>query len=136
MYADSVTDAMREAIDETQRRREVQLTYNEAHGIEPKTIIKEIRDLTDRVRIAAQAESALDVSPAEMEPAALDKMIRELEKEMRTAAENWEFEKAAALRDQIFDLRRRSGKQGASVEARSQVVARTHHCQAGWLGYS
>ncbi len=105
MYADSVTDAMREAIDETQRRREVQLTYNEAHGIEPKTIIKEIRDLTDRVRIAAQAESALDVSPAEMEPAALDKMIRELEKEMRTAAENWEFEKAAALRDQIFDLR-------------------------------
>ena len=105
MYADSVTDAMQEAIDETQRRREVQLTYNEAHGIEPKTIIKEIRDLTDRVRIAAQAESALDVSPADMEPGALDKMIRELEKEMRTAAENWEFEKAAALRDQIFDLR-------------------------------
>jgi excinuclease ABC subunit B len=105
MYADSITDAMREAIDETQRRREVQVAYNEAHGIEPKTIIKEIRDLTDRVRAATQDESALDVSPSEMEPAALDKLIRELEKEMRNAADNWEFEKAAALRDQIFDLR-------------------------------
>ncbi len=105
MYADFMTDAMRVAIDETNRRREIQVAYNEEHGIEPQTIIKEIRDLTDRVRAAAQDESALDLAPEEMEPAALDKMIRELEKEMRTAAENWEFEKAAVLRDQIFDLR-------------------------------
>ncbi len=105
MYADNMTDAMKEAIDETNRRRDTQIAYNEEHGIEPKTIIKEIRDLTDRVRAATQEESALDVAPEEMEPAALDKLIRELEKEMKTAAENWEFEKAAALRDQIFDLR-------------------------------
>ncbi|MGC9469104.1 MAG: excinuclease ABC subunit UvrB [Anaerolineae bacterium] len=105
MYADTVTDAMREAIDETNRRREIQVAYNEEHGIEPKTIIKQIRDLTDRVRARTQEGSALDVAPEEMEPSNLDKLIRELEKEMKTAAENWEFEKAAALRDQIFELR-------------------------------
>ncbi len=105
MYADLMTDAMRVAIDETNRRREIQVAYNKEHGIEPQTIIKEIRDLTDRVRAAAQDESALDLAPEEMEPVALDKMIRELEKEMKLAAENWEFEKAAVLRDQIFDLR-------------------------------
>ena len=70
MYADLMTDAMRVAIDETNRRREIQVAYNEEHGIEPQTIIKEIRDLTDRVRAAAQDESALDLAPEEMEPAA------------------------------------------------------------------
>lgn len=105
MYADQVTAAMEEAIDETNRRREKQLAYNEEHGIEPQAIIKEIRDLTDRVRARTQEESALDVQPEEMEPAVLDKLIRELEKEMRMAAESWEFEKAAALRDQLFELR-------------------------------
>jgi len=105
MYADAMTDAMTTAIDETNRRRKVQQDYNDKHGIVPQDIIKEIRDLTDRVRAATQDQSALDLSPREMEPADLDKLIRELEKEMRTAAENWEFEKAAALRDQIFELR-------------------------------
>jgi excinuclease ABC subunit B len=105
MYADAMTDAMREAIDETNRRREIQRAHNKAHGIEPRAIVKEIRDLTDRVRAQTQPESALDVQPVDMEPVALDKLIRELEKEMKTSAENWEFEKAAALRDQIFELR-------------------------------
>jgi len=105
MYADAMTDAMTTAIDETNRRRKVQQDYNDKHGIVPQDIIKEIRDLTDRVRAATQDQSALNLSPREMEPADLDKLIRELEKEMRTAAENWEFEKAAALRDQIFELR-------------------------------
>jgi excinuclease ABC subunit B len=105
MYADHMTDAMTQAIDETSRRREIQRAYNKEHGIEPRAIIKEIRDLTDRVRAQTQQDSALDLQPAEMEPAALDKLIRELEKEMKTSAENWEFEKAAALRDQIFELR-------------------------------
>ena len=105
MYADRMTDAMTTAIEETTRRREVQQAYNEEHGIEPKTIIKEIRDLTDRVRAATQDKSALDLAPEELEPIDLDKLIRELEKEMRTSAENWEFEKAATLRDQIFELR-------------------------------
>ncbi|MGC9349013.1 MAG: excinuclease ABC subunit UvrB [Anaerolineae bacterium] len=105
MYADTVTDAMDKAIDETNRRREIQQAYNEEHGIEPQAIVKAIRDLTDRVRARTQEESALDVQPEDMEPAALDKLIRELEKEMKSAAEAWEFEKAAALRDQIFELR-------------------------------
>jgi excinuclease ABC subunit B len=105
MYADQMTDAMRQAIDETTRRREIQRTYNTEHGIEPRAIIKEIRDLTDRVRAQTQQDSAMDLQPVEMEPAALEKLIRELEKEMKTSAENWEFEKAAALRDQIFELR-------------------------------
>jgi excinuclease ABC subunit B len=105
MYADKITEAMREAIDETNRRREIQEAFNEAHGIEPQAIIKEIRDLTDRVRASTQEESALDLAPEELEPKDLDKLIRELEKEMRKAAENWEFEKAAALRDQLYDLR-------------------------------
>ncbi|MBN1249433.1 MAG: excinuclease ABC subunit UvrB, partial [Anaerolineae bacterium] len=105
MYADAVTDAMQEALDETNRRREIQLAFNEEHGIEPQAIMKEIRDLTDRVRAATQEESAMDLAPEEMEAKDLDKLIRELEKEMRKAAENWEFEKAAALRDQLYDLR-------------------------------
>jgi excinuclease ABC subunit B len=105
MYADTVTEAMQEAIDETNRRREKQIAYNKAHGVEPRAIIKEVRDLTDRVRVAAQKESDLDLKPEEMEPAMLDKLIKELEREMRAAAEDWEFEKAAALRDQVFELR-------------------------------
>jgi excinuclease ABC subunit B len=105
MYADTITDAMRQAIDETNNRRDKQTSYNQQHGIIPQTIIKEIRDLTDRVRAATQNEQERDRSIEELEPAALDKLIRELEKEMRTAAGNWEFEKAASLRDQIFELR-------------------------------
>jgi excinuclease ABC subunit B len=105
MYADQVTDAMQQAIDETTRRRETQEAYNEEHGIEPTAIVKEIRDITDRVRVAAQQESGLDLKPEEMEPTTLRKLIQELEKEMKQTADNWEFEKAAALRDQIFELR-------------------------------
>ncbi len=105
MYADTVTDAMREAIEETEARRKKQREHNEAHGIEPQAIVKEIHDLTERVRVAVQEENAPDVRPEAMEPAALQKLIHELEKEMKSAAESWEFEKAAALRDQIFELR-------------------------------
>jgi excinuclease ABC subunit B len=105
MYADKITDAMQQAIDETNNRREKQNSYNEAHGIIPQTIVKEIRDLTDRVRSATQDAAERDRSIEELEPAALDKLIRELEKEMRAAAGDWEFEKAATLRDQIFELR-------------------------------
>jgi len=105
MYADTITDAMEQAIEETNNRRETQRAYNEKHGIEPQTIIKEIRDLTDRVRSTTQDEEDRNRAVEELEPAALDKLIRELAKEMRTAAANWEFEKAATLRDQIFEMR-------------------------------
>jgi excinuclease ABC subunit B len=109
MYADRMTDSMRRAIEETDRRRSVQDAYNKAHGIEPKQIVKQIRDLTDRVKaLAAQGEgdetaqtSDLHSLPVER----LNKMIRELEKEMKLAAQRLEFEKAAALRDQVFELR-------------------------------
>ncbi len=103
MYADKMTEAMQQAIEETQRRREIQRRYNEEHGIEPASIIKAVRDLTDRVRVA-EAPSA-PPEPEELDPQALEELIRNLEKEMRAAAQAWEFEKAAALRDRIFELR-------------------------------
>lgn len=105
MYADTLTEAMQAAIDETNARRKKQRAYNEVHGLVPQAIVKEIYDLTARVRAATQEEPALDIKPEAMEPATLQKLIHELEKEMKAAAENWEFEKAAALRDQIFELR-------------------------------
>jgi len=105
MYADNVTEAMREAIDETNRRRKIQQAYNEAHGIEPRSIVKEIRDLTDRVKAEAEPEQEGKAALEELSPAALDRLIKNLEKEMRAAAADWEFEKAAALRDQIYELR-------------------------------
>ncbi len=105
MYADRVTAAMQEAIAETEARRARQEAWNREHGIEPRAIVKEVRDLTDRVRAEIGAEEAAAPSPEALSPAALEKLIRKLEGEMRAAAEAWEFEKAAALRDQVFELR-------------------------------
>jgi excinuclease ABC subunit B len=105
MYADRITDSMRQAIDETQHRREVQDAYNKEHGIEPTAIVKAIHDITDRVRTESQEAGTAETDPEAMDPAALRKMIQALEKEMKQAADTWEFEKAAALRDQIFQLR-------------------------------
>lgn len=106
MYADRVTESMRRAIEETQRRREIQLRYNAAHNIVPSSIVKEVRDLTDRVREqAASARGEAVRSPAELPPDELARFIRELEKQMKAAAEVLEFEKAALLRDQILELR-------------------------------
>jgi excinuclease ABC subunit B len=105
MYADKVTDSMRRAIDETNRRRLKQTTYNEAHGITPASIVKEIHDLTDRVRAVAEEKAEYRVS-RRLPKDELTRVIKELEKQMHAAAEALEFEKAALLRDQIFDLRR------------------------------
>jgi excinuclease ABC subunit B len=110
MYADRMTESMKRALDETNRRREIQTAYNTEHNIQPASIVKQVRDLTDRVR-AQIAESkpaapAEDVSPEDLSKLELDKMVRELEKAMRQAAKDLEFEKAAALRDQVFELRR------------------------------
>ena len=113
LYADKTTAAMRRALDETQRRRTLQEEHNRVHGIEPTTITKEVRDLTDRVKAMTRESAAADAAAA---PApSLDaltaeqaaRMIAELEKEMKQAAQHLEFEKAAALRDQILELRRR-----------------------------
>lgn len=103
MYADRITDSMRRAIDETERRREIQQAYNEANGIQPKTIIKDIRDT-----LAITYEEKGD--PREMSRWMKDKKKREraiasLEKEMRQAAKRLDFEHAAELRDMIMELR-------------------------------
>jgi excinuclease ABC subunit B len=108
MYAEKVTDSMKRAIDETERRRAKQIAYNETHGIEPVSIIKEIRDLTDQVAahaIAERGEEYQAFTPSQMPKDELSRVIKELEKQMKAAAEALEFEKAAALRDQIFELR-------------------------------
>ena len=108
MYADHVTDSMRFAIDETERRRAKQIAYNQEHGIEPMSIIKAVRDLTDQVAARAAAESKADYTvftPAQLPKDELSHLIDQLEAQMRSAAEGLEFEKAAALRDQIYELR-------------------------------
>jgi excinuclease ABC subunit B len=105
MYADRITDSMRRAIDETERRRKVQVAYNKEHGIVPATIVKEIRDITQRVRSAAVKREEAGLLPAQLPKSELARLIRELEKQMKAAAKDLEFEKAALLRDQIFELR-------------------------------
>jgi excinuclease ABC subunit B len=104
-YADEVTDSMRRAIDETERRREIQIAYNQEHGIEPASIVKEVRDLTDRVRRQAAPEEEPVPGLARLPKDELARMIRELKKQMKAAADSLEFEKAALLRDRIFELR-------------------------------
>jgi len=104
MYADRLTDSMRQAIDETNRRREIQAAYNQEHGITPSTIVKEIRDLTQRMRLVAEDKAEYKVA-TEIPKDEAHRLIKELEKQMKAAAQNLEFEKAALLRDQILELR-------------------------------
>ena len=108
MYADHMTDSMRRAIDETNRRRAKQIAYNEERGIQPVGIFKAVRDLTDQLTIKAVAEPKAEyrVSGVSGLPKTeMQRVISELEKKMKEAARDLEFEKAAALRDQIFELR-------------------------------
>jgi excinuclease ABC subunit B len=108
MYADRVTNSMDRAIEETNRRRAKQVAFNEEHGIEPVSIIKQVRDLTDRVKVQAVAESKAEYrvdGVAGLPKAELRHLISEMEKQMKIAAQDLEFEKAAVLRDQVFELR-------------------------------
>ena len=102
MYADVVTQSMRAAIDETQRRRKIQSNYNEANGIVPKTIIKSVRDLIEISSATAERKGRTGVK---MTKAEKEKEIGRLEKQMKEAARMMEFEYAAVLRDQIIELR-------------------------------
>lgn len=114
MYADKVTRSMKAAIDETYRRRQMQMAHNEEHGIQPRGIIKEIRDLSDRMRAVAEDSPDYDSAPEGNRPGViahiprdeLTRMVKDLESQMKTAAKNLEFEKAALLRDQVVELRR------------------------------
>ncbi len=108
MYADTMTDSMRRAIDETNRRRAKQMAFNEAHGIQPVSIFKAVRDLTDQLTVRAVAEPKGEYAvrgSASLQKSELQRVIGELEKQMKEAAKALEFEKAAALRDQIYELR-------------------------------
>ena len=105
MYADQVTDAMRRAIDETDRRRAKQTDYNQAHGIEPRSIVKGVHDLTERVKKVAEGQAAYSVQADTLTPKELRHLITELEAEMKKAAAELEFERAAVLRDEVTDLR-------------------------------
>jgi len=108
MYADNFTDAMHNAIDETNRRRDKQIAYNQEHGIEPVSIVKAVRDLTDQVTAHAVAEPQAEYrlkGAAGLPKSEMERVISELEKQMKIAATNLEFEKAAVLRDQIYELR-------------------------------
>jgi excinuclease ABC subunit B len=110
MYADQTTASMRVAIDETNRRRHIQEEYNARHGITPVGIKKEVRALAERLRpggaaaAAGAAESGLGIGAIPADEAA--RLIKDLESQMRHAAKDLEFERAAALRDQIVELRR------------------------------
>ncbi|MCO5228651.1 MAG: excinuclease ABC subunit UvrB [Thermomicrobiales bacterium] len=113
MYADTVTQSMKAAIDETYRRREIQVAYNTEHGIEPRGIVKEIRDLSDRMRAVAEEHAEYDAGGKTKEGVIfqlpkdeLARMIKDLESQMKAASKNYEFEKAAVFRDQIIELRR------------------------------
>ena len=108
MYADHVTVSMRKAIDETNRRRAKQVKFNEEHNIEPVSIVKAVRDLTDQLSVKSVAESRAEYKTKErpsLSKSELQRVIAELEKQMKEAAKDLQFEKAAVLRDQIFELR-------------------------------
>lgn len=117
MYADTMTDSMKRALDETNRRRKVQTEHNAAHNIVPQGIVKQVRDLTDRVRVAAEAKPGYKPgAPLEIPKSESARLIAELETQMKQAAQNWEFEKAALLRDQILELRQMIDLQDARPE--------------------
>ena len=106
MYADTITDSMRVALDETQRRREVQMAYNEEHGITPKTIQKAVRDLIAVSKKVAASEVQMEKDPESMSEKELEKLIKELEKQMKKAAADLNFEAAAELRDKLIELKK------------------------------
>lgn len=105
MYADRVTDSMKNAIEETERRRRIQEAYNRERGITPQGIQKSVRDITERVRAVAE-ESAPYVTHGDLPKDDIMRLIKDLESQMKSASRSLEFEKAALLRDQIVDLRK------------------------------
>jgi excinuclease ABC subunit B len=110
MYADVVTESMARALGETRRRREMQVAFNLEHGIEPKSIRKEVHDILSLVGNAAGGADAANAVRAEHLPRDVaEAMAKEIERKMREAAANLEFEKAAALRDELVNLRKQIG---------------------------
>ncbi len=105
MYADTITDSMRYAIDETARRRKIQQAYNEEHGITPTTIQKSVRDLIAISKRVAAEEVAFAKDPETMNRKELEKLIADIQKKMKKAAAELNFEAAAEYRDQMITLK-------------------------------
>jgi excinuclease ABC subunit B len=105
MYADTITDSMKMAIDETARRREIQMAYNEANGITPKTIEKKVREVIAISKEVAKDEMESNRAPEEMSAEELEKLIAKMKKKMETAAADLNFEMAAQYRDRIIELK-------------------------------
>ena len=105
MYADNMTDSMRAAITETNRRREIQQHYNQEHGITPQTIKKAVRDLISISRTIAKEERKFEKDPESMSRQELEKLIKDVEKQMKKAAADLNFEAAAELRDRMVELK-------------------------------
>lgn len=106
MYADVMTDSMKQAIEETERRRKVQMAYNEAHGIMPQTIKKSVRDLIAVSKKVAAEEVRMEKDPESMSEKELEKLAKELTKQMKKAAAELNFEAAAELRDKLVEIKR------------------------------
>ncbi len=107
MYADTITDSMRKAISETNRRRNIQEDYNREHGIVPKTIIKKVHDIIKAtVSVEDKKGMGLDKDPESMDRKELEKVISNVQKEMRQAAADLQFERAAELRDEVIELKK------------------------------
>ena len=106
MYADVITDSMRHAIEETQRRREIQKKYNDEHGITPTTIKKAVRDLIAISKAAAEPKADMEKDIESMSHKELEKLLKELSKQMHKAAAELDFERAAELRDQIIEIKK------------------------------
>ena len=106
MYADTITDSMRAAIDETRRRRELQMRYNEEHGITPQTIRKAVRDLISISKKVAKQEEVLEKDPESMSQEELEKLIKDLQRQMKKAAADLDFETAVKLRDNMIELKK------------------------------
>jgi excinuclease ABC subunit B len=115
MYADRMSDAMKEAIDETKRRRKIQTEYNESHHITPRTIKKAVEDILQHEKISAEEETAVKLDAVKKSanlfvPKERKKLVDLLKKEMSDAADRMDYEEAAVLRDQIFEIERTYGK--------------------------
>jgi excinuclease ABC subunit B len=106
MYADTITDSMRIALDETNRRREIQMQYNEEHGITPQTIKKAVRDLISISKVIAKEELRFEKDPESMSRKELEKLIADVQKKMQKAAADLNFEAAAELRDKMLELKK------------------------------
>ncbi len=111
MYADTITGSMKECIEETERRRKIQQQYNEDHGITPQTIKKAVRDLISISKSVAKSEYALEKDPESMDKDELEKLAARVEKQMKKAAAELDFETAAMLRDQMITLKKELLKQ-------------------------